>query len=52
MASTYYCVIRDIHVYYSTNRRKAEAFRDKHAPGQKLLTTSLPATYGYTHRIP
>jgi hypothetical protein len=48
---TYYCVIRGSHVYFSPNMRRAEIFRDKHAPGQELLVTAYPHTYGFAHRI-
>lgn len=48
----YFCVVVDVHVYYSTNERKAAKFRDKHKPNQELLVTCYPETYGYPHRIP
>jgi hypothetical protein len=49
--TTHYCVFKGTHVYYSTNERKVEAFRDKHAPGQELTQTQYPQTYGITHRL-
>lgn len=48
---TYYCVVLGVHVYYSTCRKTAEAFRGRHAPKQDLLCTSYPHTYGFAHPI-
>lgn len=48
----YYCIVIDVHVYYSAIKSVAETFRDRHAPDQELLLTKYPHTYGFAHRIP